>query len=289
LHADPTKGRAAVREAIIGGATDKRPVSVILTYYRADEMIDTAIQSVLAQTHADLELLLIDDNGPDASQISQMSEKFDDPRIRFLQNPNRGRAPALAFGVAQARHEICAIQDADDLWHPRKLEFDLAFLDRAAGVEFVCSRARLFSDVVDIGEPGERARLRAIGHRELLIRSPIIHASVAAYRDLLTYDVKLPYLIDYDLFLRLMDDGRKLYQIDRFLVGKRVHNSYFEARNVYRYYGASAMLQARHILRARQYDLLIFPLLRFLYTPFRRMVNRTRAVLASRRSAERPV
>lgn len=94
--------------------------SVVLCAYNEERFIATAIESVLAQTRTDFELVVVDDGSQD--RTAEVVRGFDDPRISLLQQPNRGLAPSLNTGIAAGNNPIVALIDADDLWLPTFLE-----------------------------------------------------------------------------------------------------------------------------------------------------------------------
>lgn len=256
---------------------DDRGVSVLLTYRQAGETIHEAIASVLEQSHPHLELLLVDDNDDDARQTAALKARIDDQRVRLLANPRQGRVHALRFAVDNAKHDICAIIDDDELWERDKLAWDLTVLDREHGATFVSCRPILFSSLVRFPEYGRAPRLGVLSVDAMLIRNRIQHAAVTCYRDLLRYDTRLPTSEDYELWLRLQRQGTTLYCLDQPRTGHRVHSSSsFLSNNLLRFYCRSAGIQLRYILQWRKYYLLLFPPLRVLYTLVRRPVLRFR-------------
>ncbi len=103
-------------------------VSVILTSYNHAAYIAAAIDSVLNQTFADFELLIIDDGSADNSR--EIIKTYDDPRIKtFLYEVNRGPVIAIRDAVKSARGKYIAVHHSDDLWAPDKLEKQVAFLE----------------------------------------------------------------------------------------------------------------------------------------------------------------
>ena len=98
------------------------------------------IRSVLAQTHRDWELLFVDDGSSD--RTVEIAESFRDPRIRIFRNgENAGAALSRNRALREARGEWVAFLDADDWWHPQKLERQLAFMERH-GYAFACTDYR---------------------------------------------------------------------------------------------------------------------------------------------------
>jgi glycosyltransferase involved in cell wall biosynthesis/SAM-dependent methyltransferase len=101
-------------------------VSVVAIFLNGERFLDEAIQSVLAQTHSNWELLLVDDGSTDGSSAIARSWVERDPkRIHYLEHPghqNRGMSASRNLGLQHARGEYLALLDADDVWLPEKLE-----------------------------------------------------------------------------------------------------------------------------------------------------------------------
>ena len=103
-------------------------VSVILTSYNHAAYLAAAIDSVLNQTFADFELLIVDDGSTDSSR--EIIKRFNDPRIKtFLYTENRGPVIAIRDAVNSARGKYIAVHHSDDLWTPNKLAKQVKFLD----------------------------------------------------------------------------------------------------------------------------------------------------------------
>lgn len=107
-------------------------VSVIVPAYNAAPYLGAALASALAQTHADLEVIVVDDGSTDDTAAVAADVAARDPRVRVLRQANQGVAAARNRALEAARGAFIAPLDADDLWHPDKLARQLAAL-RAAG------------------------------------------------------------------------------------------------------------------------------------------------------------
>lgn len=107
-------------------------VSVVIPAYNATATIGATLESVRRQTWPDIEIIVIDDGSSDdtAAQVSRHAAA--DSRIRLVVQANGGVAAARNRGIADARGSLVAPLDADDLWHPNKLERQVAAL-RSAG------------------------------------------------------------------------------------------------------------------------------------------------------------
>jgi glycosyltransferase involved in cell wall biosynthesis len=108
-------------------------VSCIITFLNAEEFLGEAIGSVLAQTHENLELLLVDDGSTDGStQIAlRYAERFPE-KVRYLEHAgheNRGAAASRNLGIREAKGEYIALLDSDDVWLERKLEEQVEILE----------------------------------------------------------------------------------------------------------------------------------------------------------------
>ena len=100
-------------------------VSVVLNCYNHEQYVGEAIESVLAQTFRDFELILIDNGSTDGSR--RVMQSFDDDRIRLiLHDENQSISRRLNEGVAAANGEFVSILYSDDLFLPHKLERQLA-------------------------------------------------------------------------------------------------------------------------------------------------------------------
>jgi glycosyltransferase involved in cell wall biosynthesis len=103
-------------------------VSVVIpTYNRATKVL-LGIESVLAQTFSDLEVIVVDDGSSDGTG-EILAETYGD-RIRYFAQPNQGASVARNKGVAEARGEWIAFLDSDDLWERDKLEWQFKALER---------------------------------------------------------------------------------------------------------------------------------------------------------------
>ncbi len=185
-------------------------VSVLLPIYNAEPYLAQAIESVLAQTYTDFELLLINDGSTDQSR--QIAAQYTDARIRLLDNPhNMGLIATLNRGLAAARGTFIARQDADDIWEPQLLEYALDYLYTHPHVALVGARARLIDAQ---GQPITNSFMPYIALDDcaarwyLLFENPFVHGNVVYRRDLVWdtfggYDPSYPHIEDYALWSRI--------------------------------------------------------------------------------------
>lgn len=111
-------------------------VSVIIPTYNRARLVAESVRSVLDQSYRDLEVIVVDDGSTDGT-AGELARLFGG-RIRVCVQPNGGNAAARNRGLAEARGELLAFNDSDDLWLPGKLERQVAYLDAHPEVDLVC-------------------------------------------------------------------------------------------------------------------------------------------------------
>lgn len=107
-------------------------VSVVLNFLNAERFIEEAIESVYSQSYPVWELLLVDDGSTDASSpIARRHAASNPAQVRYLEFPgheNRGASAARNLGLREARGELIAFLDSDDVWRPQRLERSVELL-----------------------------------------------------------------------------------------------------------------------------------------------------------------
>jgi glycosyltransferase involved in cell wall biosynthesis len=110
-------------------------VSVVVPSYNSAWSIERTLTSILAQRFADFELIVVNDGSTD--DLHERIKRFlADPRLRIVDQENRGLAGARNRGIAEARADLVAPIDADDLWHPDFLAATIAALDNNPAAPF---------------------------------------------------------------------------------------------------------------------------------------------------------
>lgn len=104
-------------------------VSIIMPSYNTAKYIKNSVNSVLAQTYQNWELLIVEDCSTDNTM--EVLSAFDDKRIKvFVNERNSGAALSRNFALRQAKGRWIAFLDSDDVWHPQKLEKQIAFMEQ---------------------------------------------------------------------------------------------------------------------------------------------------------------
>src|ERR1044072_3350968 len=124
-------------------------VSVVIPSYNRAYCIATTVDSTLAQTHKNLEVLIVDDGSKDETRDLVEARYRDEPRVRYIYQQNAGVSAARNHGLGLARGQFIALLDSDDIWLPWKIEAQLRCL------EAVPTAGVIWTARVAIGPDGE--------------------------------------------------------------------------------------------------------------------------------------
>lgn len=112
--------------------------------YNSSAYISATIQSVLAQTHKNIELIIINDGSADRTE--EVVKSFSDSRIRYFYQANKGQCAASNFGLAQANGDYIKFFDADDLMNPEHIEAQLNKLNNSTTKIASCAWGRFYNE-----------------------------------------------------------------------------------------------------------------------------------------------
>jgi len=192
-------------------------ISVVIPTRGRHHFLKQAIASVLAQTHAPREIIVVDDGMGAAEAVGHMH-----PAITVLNNRERGPVPARNMGVAHATGDCICFLDDDD-WFTDETYFEKAALAFDRGAAFC------YADGIMAFEDG-RPSLPFAFHADAdtLTRDNTILISGVVYRrdlhdELGPFDEALPFYWDWDWYLRIARAGHELTHIQRPVVAIRVH------------------------------------------------------------------
>ena len=118
-------------------------VSVIIPAYNAASFIGEAIESILAQSFQDFEIIVVDDGSTDGT--AEAVKRF--PQVRLIEQPHSGISTARNTGILAANGELIAWIDADDRWTKDKLEKQVDWLDKHPETGIVFTRYRNFTEL----------------------------------------------------------------------------------------------------------------------------------------------
>jgi glycosyltransferase involved in cell wall biosynthesis len=202
-------------------------VSAVIPVHNGELYLAEAVASVLAQTAPVLECIVVDDGSTDAS--AEIARGFGDAVTYLRQTPRRGVSAARNRGVAQARGELVAFLDHDDVWRPAKLERQTALLEQQSATLVLCG-----VEVIDRhGAPLGTRRLASadlMAGMLLFNGTETVSASSTGLFDraalvaLGGFDERLGMSADWDVLMRVLLGGRLAY-VDEPLVQYRRHDT----------------------------------------------------------------
>ncbi|HEX4974256.1 MAG TPA: glycosyltransferase family 2 protein [Pseudomonadales bacterium] len=181
-------------------------VTIGIPIFNAESTLAETIQSVLAQTSSNWELILIDDGSTDNSLSIAMAMAMHDPRIRVIADGvNRGLPTRLNQIVEEAKYDLVMRMDADDLMHPERLEKQLKVLQDDSSIDLVCTGLYSVTNQLDL-----RGSRNSIVPQPLTLidvvfgRCQIVHASILVRKQWYLrnrYNPASKRIEDYELFV----------------------------------------------------------------------------------------
>lgn len=211
----------------------KGKFSVILPYYNGSKFIQEAVDSILAQTYTEFELLLIDDGSPDKAEadfLAGLVTAKKDGRIKYYRKNNGGLSETRNFGIDHSDGEFIAFIDQDDLWDRDKLSLQADIFRMGESVKFICTDAKIIGEKTEEMRIGEKWRFKdgmIPGTFSQLLKGSFVACSSVAFRRFVIngagYSNRAYVVVpDYEYFLRL-SEKMDFYFIARSLVSYRLH------------------------------------------------------------------
>jgi glycosyltransferase involved in cell wall biosynthesis len=209
-------------------------VTVAMPVYNGSRFLRSAARSILDQSFADLELVIVDDGSEDDSRDIIRALAETDDRVVPVVRPHGGIAEATNAALERARGAYFAPMDQDDIAHADRLAKTIAFLDSnpdvavvGTGWQYIDATGRVLKAIQPAATPHEIANsmhtLCAVLHPTSLMRTDVLRA-IGGYRAF------LPYAQDYDLWLRVMERSQ-LANLPDVSFSKRRHGGQVTARH----------------------------------------------------------
>lgn len=155
-------------------------ISVLMSVYNGDRFLREAIESILRQKMTDFEFIIVDDGSTDGS--TGIIRSYPDPRVKLVQQENRGLSAALNVGLRLAQGRYIARMDADDISMPNRLALQYQFLESHPGCVAVGSNVMLIDSqgnyLYTTDQPRGWDEIRC-----LLPRTPFYHSSTMFRKD----------------------------------------------------------------------------------------------------------
>jgi glycosyltransferase involved in cell wall biosynthesis len=181
-------------------------VSVVIPTYNRWPIVARALDSVFTQTHANLEVLVVDDGSTDGS-VTNIHDQFHDPRLRVISlDSNHGVSAARNHGIRESTGEWVALLDSDDEWKPEKLEKQLT-LAAETGQRVIHAEEVWIRNGSELKQLKKHRRPSGYVFRECLPLCCISPSTVMIRRSVFDsvglFDEEFPVCEDYDMWLRV--------------------------------------------------------------------------------------
>lgn len=184
-------------------------ISIVLPVYNAESTIIETLDSILAQTYGDFELLVINDGSTDRSEM--LIRQYNDSRIEIIENErNQGLIYSLNRGVAAAKGKYIARMDSDDVMDPDRLNIQYEYMETHPDIAICGNFISIFNASGLIGKQIYGVTDDEV-KAEMLFNSPICHPSFFARSEVFKqfkYDTNYKYCEDYELLTRLLDKNK---------------------------------------------------------------------------------
>jgi glycosyltransferase involved in cell wall biosynthesis len=184
-------------------------VSVIIPTYNCGHHIAEAVESALAQSYEPLEIIVVDDGSRD--DTARRLNPFVARGVQYLFQPNQGVSVARNNGIRATHGDLVAFLDADDVWHPRKLELQCRVLSSRPDFSMLGTAVYNWPGATPQVCDSRVEDLRQIPWTELAVKNWFTTSSVVVRRSALLlsgpgpFDISLRGPEDYDLWLRLAE------------------------------------------------------------------------------------
>ena len=198
-------------------------VSILMPVYRTAEWLREAMDSMLAQTFTDFELIVLDDCSPDNAE--EILDTYTDSRIvRYRGDRNEGLARVLNTGIGMARGRYIARMDSDDISLPTRLETQVRYMESHPDIDLCSTAMQLFGNRDEVwrreADP-EKVKVNA------LFFSPVLHASSLWRRESfeqhnLRFRQETVPAEDYDLWTRALLAGLRMVNLPDVLYRYRI-------------------------------------------------------------------
>jgi glycosyltransferase involved in cell wall biosynthesis len=202
-------------------------VSVVIPAYNAERYLGEAIESVLAQTYAPVETIVVDDGSSDGTAAVARSY----PGVELIVQENAGPATARNRGFAASRGDLIAFHDADDLMTPDKLAVQVGEMRADVAIGCVLAEQELLIEEgteLPFWVEGSKVPTVMPAKPEELADEPDVHPmTMVVRREVFErvggFDEEMRAAEDFDWMLRAAEDGVEFARLQRVLLKRRVH------------------------------------------------------------------
>lgn len=201
-------------------------ISIIMAVYNGAKYLRVAIDSVLQQSFTEFELIIVDDCSTDSTPTIISSYK--DKRIKYLRNiENLGQTPSLNIALTISKGKYIARMDADDIYHPKKLELQFPYMEKHPEIAVCGTEGECIDENGDIYSNRSFPEKPIDIYFRMFFHSPLNHVSVIMRKSIILsmglYDVNYPICADFALWSKLIKNNYQIANLPVALTQFRVH------------------------------------------------------------------
>lgn len=201
-------------------------ISVCMPMYNASRYLRECIDSILAQTFTDFELLIVDDGSTDDSR--DIVRSYDDQRIRLICN-RHDYIESLNTLLREARGKYIARMDADDVMMPERLSIEWIFMENHRDVDVLGGQMYMFNN----GSRKDSFRKTQVKEgyvslTDMIEYCCVCHPTVMLRNttiNRLTYNQEAKYAEDYEIWIDILSAGKNIYNLSEPLIYYRLHDA----------------------------------------------------------------
>ena len=193
-------------------------ISILMPIYNGIDFIHESVPSIIGQTFGDWELIIGINGHPPLSNVYLVAKQYElqNSKIRVLDLTDiKGKSNALNVMIQYCNYSYVALLDVDDIWHPKKLELQQYYLNV---YDVIGTKCVYFGDMENIVPQIPEGDL---SNFDFFSFNPIINSSVIIRKKLCQWVENG--IEDYDMWLRLSQNGHKFYNLTDVLVKHRIH------------------------------------------------------------------
>ncbi len=223
---------------------DRPLVSIVIPAYKAANYLTQAIDSALAQTYRNIEVIVVNDGSPDEGATREIALSYGD-RIHYIEKDNGGSSSALNAGIRAMKGEWFSWLSHDDLYYPEKVEKQIDYMNSLGlsaeevkshfffcACDFIDAEGKYIKKAKAAESEAMHKHIKALMGNEYLIAEPtrynfygcgcLIHKNV--FEKVGYFDESLRLINDMDMWYRIYAGGFRLHFIPEALVMGRLHS-----------------------------------------------------------------
>ena len=210
----------------------KKPlVSIIIPVYNGSDYLSQAIDSALAQTYENIEIIVVNDGSSDGGKSERIALGYKD-RIRYFKKENGGVSTALNLGISHMRGQYFSWLSHDDLYMPEKIESQVGLINvRDDSMIYMCGTSFIDADTRPVNRPQRRIKNGIFAPPAMLnevfsgfnINGCALLINKELFERFGLFDEQLRYMQDLELWYRMMINGVSFLYDSRPLAVSRIH------------------------------------------------------------------